>query len=133
MKLSAELPVSKVEVVEIQIDALRKQYKFGDIVNLRNKKIRIVETFRVTQVPVTNTGNNVTADATYNKSFMVLAIKGREDINRVPLQSFNSKDNFGRRLLLNDLEVDWPKSYIEVGDQIGLTVGESYLVNVYYE
>lgn len=133
MQLSAELPVSKVENVEVTIDVSRKQFKFGDIENLRNKKIRIIDAFRVTQVPVSSQGNAIVADATFNKSFLVLTIKGKEDINRVPLETFNPKDNFGRRLLLNDLVVDWPKSYIEVGDQNGLTVGESFLLNVYYE
>jgi hypothetical protein len=133
MQLSAELPVNKVEVVEVIIDAVRKQFKFGDIENLRNKKVRIIDAFRVTQVPVSSNGNNIVADATFNKSFLVLTIKGKEDINRVPLGTFNPKDNFGRRLLLGDLVVDWPKSYIETGNQVGLTVGESYLLNVYYE
>lgn len=133
MQLSSELPVKKVEVIEVTIDALRKQYKFGDIENLRNKKVRVIDAFRVTQVPVTSTGNAVVADATFNKSFLVLTVKGKEDINRVPLETFNSKDNFGRRLLLEDLVVDWPKSYIEVGNTAGLTVGEAYLLNVYYE
>jgi hypothetical protein len=133
MQLSAELPVKKVEVVQITIDAARKQFKFGDIENLRNKKIRIIDAFRVTQVPVTSNGDAVVADATFNKSFLVLTVKGKEDINRVPLETFNPKDNFGRRLLLEDLVVDWPKSYIEVGTTAGLTIGEAYLLNVYYE
>jgi len=37
MQLSTELPVRKVEVVEINIDASRKQYKFGDIENSEQK------------------------------------------------------------------------------------------------
>jgi len=132
MQLSTELPVRKVEVVEINIDASRKQYKFGDIENLRNKKIRVIDVFRVTDVPVSPLANPVVADATFNKSFLVLTIKGKEDINRVPLTVLNPKDNFGRRVLFDDFVVDWPKSYIEVGNQVGLTVGETYLLNVYY-
>lgn len=133
MQLSAELPVKKVEVIELTIGNASKTHKFGDLENLRGKKVRIIDFFRVTDVPVSPLGSPVVADATFNKSFLVLAVKGREDVNRVPITVFNPKDNFGRRLLLGDIVVDWPKSFIEVGNQVGLAVGETWLLNVYYE
>lgn len=134
MQLSAELPVKKVEVIELLVGNTGKQHKFGDLENLRGKKVRIIDFFRVTDVPVTPVGGTaVVADATFNKSFLVLAIKGREDVNRVPLTVFNPKDNFGRRVLLDDLVIDWPKSFIEVGNTAGLVITESWLCNVYYQ
>lgn len=133
MQLSAELPVKRVENIELVIDnAGKKQHKFGDLENLRGKKIRIIDIFRVTDVPVSHLGVPVCNDATFNKSFLVLAVKGREDFNRVPLQVFNPKDNFGRRILIDDVVVDWSKSFIEVGNQIGVAAGECFLLNVYY-
>lgn len=133
MQLSAELPVGKVENIEITIEASKKQFKFGDIENLRGKKIRVIDFFRVTDVPVSPLSSPLANDTVFNKSFAVLAVKGKEDINRVPLQVFNPKDNFGRRLLLNDIVIDWPKSFIEVGNQVGIVVGETYFCNVYFE
>jgi hypothetical protein len=133
MQLSAELPVNKVENIEITIDAARKQYKFGDIENLRGKKIRVIDFFRVTDVPVSPLANPLANDTVFNKSFLVLAIRGKEDINRVPLAVFNPKDNFGRRLLLNDVVVDWPKSFIEVGNTVGIVANETYFCNIYFE
>lgn len=133
MQLSAELPVKKVEVIELVVGNNAKQHRFGDIDNLRGKKVRIIDFFRVTDVPFTPAGTEVVSNATFNKSFLVLAIKSREDVNRVPLTVFNPKDNFGRRILLDDLLIDWPKSFIEVGNTAGLVPTESWLCNIYYQ
>jgi hypothetical protein len=133
MELSAQMPVNKVDNVELMLDNIRLQYKFGDIENLRGKRIRIIEAFRNTETPTSPMGNTLVADEIFNKAYLVLCINGKEEINRVPLRVFNPTNNSGRRVLLNDLSIDWPKSYVELGSIANVNVGTAFFFNVYYE
>lgn len=133
MYLSSELPIKKAENIELLVDNTRKQYKFGDIENLRGKHIRMIDAYRAADVPVTPLGNVNVSDTIFNKAFLVLSVDGKEVINRLPLTAICPKDNLGRRQLFNDLLINWPKSYIELGDTTGVVVGTSFYLIVYYE
>ena len=125
--------VKNMENVELEVlNTSKTRFYFSDYTNLRCKKIKNIDIPSVADVTVSPTGKNVINATVYAKSFLVLSIEGREKVNRIPLKSLNPYSNYGRRIDLSDLPVDWTKSYIEVGSIESLALNEVFYLNVFY-
>ncbi len=125
--------VQNLENVEVILDSTTKQkFYFGDIERLRGQKIKHIDIPSETEVPVSPLGKDVVNNTVYAKSFLVLVNKSQEKINRLPLKSLNPFQTYGKRLAIDDLVIDWPKSYIEVGSIPGIVANEVFFVNIYY-
>lgn len=125
--------VNNVENIELVVSDINKtRFNFFDIENLRGKRIKQIDIPQVGKLSVTPTGKAVVNDTVYKKAYLVLSVDGNEKINRLPLLALNPYEVGGNRIELADLNVNWPKSYIEVGSLDGLVLNEAFLLTVYF-
>jgi hypothetical protein len=132
MKVSAEYPINRSENVEVKIDAVSQRTYFKEIDNLRGKKIKVIDTFPVSAVTIAPSGNALVNATAYKKGYLVLVAKGKESINRIPLAALDPTQNNGRRLLFDDIVIDFPKSYVEFPETTGVVVNESVMFDFYF-
>jgi hypothetical protein len=126
-------PIINVENVELTVDNVNKtKFSFPENAFLRGQKIKGIDIPQVSEITVTPTGKALVNATVYNKSFLVLSVGGNEKINRIPLKSLDPFVSYGGRLPLNDLEIDWTKSYIEVGSVAGLVLNEAFFMNILF-
>ena len=124
--------VKNLENIELVVDNVNKtKFTFPDIENLRGKKVKIIDIPSVTELTVTPLGHANVNSTVYSKSFLVLNVGGKEQVNRIPLKSLNPFAN-NTRLFFDDLVIDWTRSYIEVGNTTGLVADEAFYLNVFF-
>lgn len=132
--VNTENPVNRSEYIELKItDAAKTRHYFQDQENLRGKKIKIIETFKVANVTKAPSNNALINATAFAFAYLVLVEKGKEAINRMPLINLDPISNYGRRVLLEDMQIDWVKSYIEFPLTTGLVANEVVLFNAYYK
>lgn len=126
----------KVEDIEVIIDDTTKnRFYFPDDDNLRGKKVIQLFSYQNSTLSTTPSGRTTVPDTVFFNSFLVFRIRGRDAINKIPLQtlrqSFQKEDN---RIDLDHLLIDWPNSYVEVApsSDITLTANQSFFLNVVY-
>jgi hypothetical protein len=69
-----------------------------------------------------------------NKTFLNLRLRNGEKISNLPVSIINYEPYAIRDILFNNIEVDWPRSTIQIANATGLTAGEViYLVFYYIE
>lgn len=106
--------------------------------------IKAVEFFDVNACSVSPSGGAVATDAQMKNAFLVLNIKGTEQLQYIPLVALKrvntTFDLVGGNLasfvmelfeLADQFEIDWTKSYIQFGAAVPAAV--NFLFGVYYE
>jgi hypothetical protein len=123
----------KAETVSLKMtNTTTLKYLFGDIEKLRGVFIRAVEFFKVGSVARSWDDLAVVNDVVFNKAAMTLSIKGTEDISRIPLYCTTRDVNNGTPLLLDWLQVDFPKSFIDFPNATGTVANEAFYCVFYY-
>jgi hypothetical protein len=78
-------------------------------------------------------GRTLVTSAVFKKSFLVLVVNGREVFFNMPLLlmqlSYYLDEN---DMVLNDMVIDWPKSYIQVANITGLVQNSVFPVHVFF-
>jgi len=123
--------IKYIETVEVPTNSTTKtKFYFPELPNLRNKRILYINPIRNSEAQRGPSDLAVVSQTIFCKSFLVLAAKNKEIINRIPLQNLLliGKESFD---LLFDLIIDFPKSYIEVGSTAGLVATETFLFTFY--
>ncbi len=131
MQLSAESPINRTENVEVVLAVQTRNY-FKEIENLRNKKIKVIDTYPVGSVTNGPSGAALVNATAYKKGFLVLSSKGKEAVNRIPLAALDPTQNNGRRLLFDEIVIDFPKSYVEFTELTGVVAAEVAMFNFYF-
>jgi hypothetical protein len=120
--------------IQVEIDNINKtQFNFSLLErfeHLKLKKIQLAE-YSVTITP--DYKNNITSDTILRKSYLVLRdYKGKEIINHLPLYQTTYPQVERSEILLNNLEIDWPKSYVHVVNNASLVAGTVFFFILYY-
>lgn len=121
--------------LEVNITTAKQKFVFGENDTLRDKKVKAIDVFKVADVSVSPLGNALINATVFNKSYLVLVIDGKENVNRIPLAALAPTVNNGKRFNFpgKGVVIDWAKSYIELPNTTSQVVGESFLFNVYYD
>jgi len=131
---NSESPINRVEPLEIKILRSGVRHYFGENDLFRGKKIKIIDSL-VLDLTYTEKANAVIPEALVKKCFVTFVSKGKEAINRLPLIALIPSQNNGRRLLFDDIEIDFAKSYIEfsettsVAENVGKAIPFSFYFN----
>jgi hypothetical protein len=126
-------PIKNLENIELLVDNINKtKFSFSENAILRGQKVKYIDIPQVSEVSVTPTGRAVVNATVYAKAFLVLSVGNKEQINRIPLRSLDPFQSNGVRIALDDLNVDWTKSYIEIGSIAGLVLNEAFFLNIYF-
>lgn len=140
------LPALNTQLVEVIVPAgntAKRRFNIADQPNLRNKYVDWIETFCVSDVTNSASGNPIITYAAMLNSYITLYLinpqtgeKG-EFLNQLPLVSLHrtqaTTNAYVRDLLwLNGLFIDWSKSYITLGVDFGINTQVSYLFQVAY-
>lgn len=133
MKLSSAYAINRSETVSLSTVTSIGKNNFQDIDNLRGKKIKVIDTFPVSAVSKDSNGNALVNANAYKCGFLVLSVKGKEAVNRIPLSALDPTQNNGRRMSFNDIIIDFLKSYVEFGDSSTTVTGEVVLFNFYFD
>lgn len=130
---NSESPINRVEPLEIKITSARVRHYFGENDLFRGKKIKVIDSL-VLDITHTEKANEVIPEALVKKCFCTFVSNGKEAINRIPLIALVPSENNGRRLLLNDVEIDFAKSYIEFSETTSLAenVGKAVPFTFYF-
>ena len=130
---STTIKINKVESVELKItDTNVRKYVFPDNDRLRGKFIVGVETHLFPNVTTTPQGNPLIVPATLAFAYLTLAIKGSEDLSKLPLNSLLAANYNGGVREMDYLQVDFTKSYIEFAGANAIGLGQAALFNFYY-
>jgi len=145
------MKVLKSQLVELKIFGISggntgTNFQFQDQPYLRNKKITGLESFQVSEVPVSPTGAAVVSESEYIKGFLTLYTNDIKDpksvgewIQNVPMVVLHRVQNgtptaFVRiPYVLAGQTIIWDKSYIRLTSALSNTVDKSFIFNVYFE
>ena len=123
--------IKYVETVEVKTNSTTKtKFYFGEQPILRNKRVLYIHAWQVANVAESPSDLAVVNNTVFHKSFLVLVSKNKEIINRIPLDQLMAIYNTQNVLLL-DLIINFPKSYIEIGSIASLNASETFLFTFY--
>ena len=78
------------------------------------------------------TGKTLVSATIQRRAFLVLVRNNKEIYNKIPLLYFISDENAGYRFPLSS-DIDWDKSYVYYDSPSGLTAGQVFSFNIFYE
>lgn len=136
----------KYEFVEVVVPGVAvtgqtlTRYNFPDLPKLRGTTLQAIACYPGNIISETANGNTVASHSILNKSFLVLYSNERQDLFRIPLVALNNLqavvagDTVSTFFLfeLENQNVTWDKSYIELGSSPGNTTNFSYAFGLYY-
>lgn len=134
----------RYELVEQQVPAgfTGNRINFDDQPNLRNDSKQIVliqgvEAFFDATFPVSPSGDTVVPIAEFEAAFLVLYVGNEESVYEIPLPRLNPMQAAGSQsvfipLELNNLPVEWSKSYIVIAQGAAVTPGNAFVFGVHY-
>ncbi len=121
------------ETVEVVIDnASKTKFYFPELPNLRNKVIERIDTYDSSMVSKTPSNRDVVNGGVIGNSFLVIVNNGNEVINRIPMRLLTPDKTFINLFPFNYI-IDYPKSYIEVGNVSSLTAGNAFVFTFYFK
>jgi len=124
--------IKYAESVEVPTNSTTKtKFYFQEQPTLRNKRILYISSYTNNQITKSPSNLNIITPEVFYRSFLVLASKNKEIINRIPMIQF-WLFYAGINSLLFDLIIDFPKSYIEISSTEGLNTNETFLFTFYY-
>jgi hypothetical protein len=145
------MKVLKSQLVELKIYGIAggntgTNFQFQDQPYLRNKKITGLESFVVSEVPVSPTGSAVVDPTEFVKGYLTLYTNDIKDpksvgewIQNVPMCVLHRVQNevttaFVRiPYILAGQTIIWDKSYIRLTSPLNNSVDKSFIFNVYFE
>lgn len=107
-----------VEVV-IPVGATATRYNFPDLPKLRYTALQAMESYFVSDITITPTGNTPIAVADAQQGFLVLYADERQDLYRIPLITLHRTQNSANDPFVRSLfefvgqKVTWDKCYVE--------------------
>lgn len=133
MMMANIYPIDRIESVYLEIKSIKDKYEIGDLENLRGKIITGIELKKVSEVAVSPAGLTVISDTAFKNSFLTLAVEGGEEIIAdAPLSIFDAAQNDGKVKHINHKVINWPKSFITVGNTALIALNEVFVVVIYY-
>jgi len=131
-RIPTNTPV-KVENIEFLSSPITiSKFYFPDNENLRGKLIHNI------YVPSNNqficpTGDNSINSTVMKYAYVTLVSKNREIVSKLPYLSFNhTVVPIGNQIVFSNIEIDFPKSYIEVPTTGDLVATEKFFFNIVY-
>lgn len=128
-------PLKRYESIELPIPAntTATRFNFPDIPQLRDDStqdiiIQGIEVFDAVSMPNTPQGNPVSTLAQILNAFLVLYVEGEESVHWIPLVRMmfvfqngagGTQQSVFESLELENLKVDWTKSYIWLATSLG--------------
>ncbi len=122
--------IQYIETIEVLVDSASKtRFYLGEQPTLRNKNI-VYCLQNSTSVSKSPSGRSLVNGTVMFKAFLVLVSKGKEVINKYPLNYLINSHHFPSPLEINRV-IDWPKSFIEITDTTGLVADEAFILTMY--
>jgi hypothetical protein len=130
--------IERVYPLEVEIfDAAQTVFPFPDDDFLRNKKISGIKLYAdVSELVVATlhapSDKVIIANTIFKKSFLVLQLKNGLKINNLPLTLITSEFQLENEILFNQVEIDWPKSFIKIANATSLVANTVFYFLIHY-
>lgn len=125
------------ELIEIRIpsETAKRKFQFPDQQNLRDVKLRGLQTFTEAMVPISIVSDTVVPDLTFLKNVFVTlqAYNGENFIWQKPAitlinqEIVTSIENYSPNAFTNQ-RVNWPKSYVELSSLIVIPANDLVII-----
>jgi hypothetical protein len=131
--------IERIYPLEVEIfDDKQTVFPFPDDEFLRNKKVKSIQLYADVSELVSATlrapdDKTIIADTVFKKSFLVLQLKNGLKINSLALNQLTFNFWLENDILFNDIEIDWPKSYIKVANNTGLVANTVFYLLIQYK
>lgn len=125
--------IQNVEIVEIVTIAGVSRYKLPSQTSFRDKKVRAIEAWDVSQVAKSPTNATVLNATAFKNTFFTLCVAGRERIKDIPFPALSDPQNYKTKFEINGLVIDNDKSYVTISDTGTISAGEVILLGIYFE
>ena len=130
--------IDRIYPIQVEInDATKTVFPFPNDEFLMNKKVRGIKLYADVSELVAVTlhspdDKTIIADTIYKKSFLVLQLKNGLKINNLPLNMITYDFWLDTEILFNDIEIDWPKSYIKVANNTSIVANTVFYFLINY-
>ena len=129
-------PLRRTEVIIINIGSnITTSHNFGQLPNLRKAEmIEKIESFDVSQIPLTPDNKTVVTNAVLKKSFLKLVELGgsNAEIHTLPLVNINQTSTNLNVKNINCQPLDFEKSTVNIPDTTGLAANNCFMFQVTY-
>lgn len=124
------LRIDEIKARVTQTNQLNYTFDFPEKYN--NIKLKKIEFYAASSLTVD--GETIINSSTiYNKSYLVLFAKNNKEILwKVPLSFLTKEINQYSEIYLNNLEIDWYKSYVEVANNSSLSADTLFYFFLFY-
>jgi len=123
--------IKYIENIEVPTNSTTKtKFYFAEQPNLRNKRVLHIHAITVDYMLYSPSNLLIVDNVVFNKSFLVLVSKNKEIINRIPLLNLIPSYQ-GLQAILFDIIIDFPKSYIEIGNIQNLDANRTFIFTFY--
>jgi hypothetical protein len=118
--------------IEAAIDDVTKtRFNFPHDEKYENIKIKMIK-YGGSGVVTPQLKNIITSDVILRKSYLVLRdLKGKEIVNNLPLYYLATYQTDRCEIILNNLMIDWPKSYVQVTSNASLSAGTVFFFTLF--
>jgi hypothetical protein len=118
--------------IEAAIDDVTKtRFNFPHDEKYENIKIKMIK-YGGSRVVTPQLKNIITSDVILRKSYLVLRdLKGKEIVNNLPLYYLATYQTDRCEIILNNLMIDWPKSYVQVTSNASLSAGTVFFFTLF--
>lgn len=128
----------KIYPLSLEItDITKKEIYFPDDNFLKGKRIAAIECYCDSSIVAVTTPKNPAnksfiSDTIYKKSYLVLEQTNRKKINLLPISLIAFETSYDKQIFFNDLQINWPKSYIKIANTTGLTINTIFYLLIHY-
>jgi hypothetical protein len=129
------LKIKKHYQVEVNFNPVSiQQFTIGDQPQLRGVTTVAIEAYTSAQFTTSYNQNPVVPVATGLIVTLAIDRDGitKEDVYNLPYYSLVRSFNAGILFQLDNVKINWSKSYISIVNATGLTTGQSAVLSVYY-
>jgi len=139
------MKTNKYQLISINVPAnsTGTRYNFPDQPNLRTAGLTSVATYSDKAISIGPNGEAVSPIEDFKKAYLVLVNGNQEDIFRIPLVELNRvvPNNFDATEYVPAIthliefmgqQIDWSKSYIQLGSAPSVSTAFSFFFGIYY-
>lgn len=139
------MKTNKYQLISINVpeNSTGTRYNFPDQPNLRNAGLVSVATYSNKAISVGPNGETISPIDDFKKAYLVLVNGNQEDIFRIPLVELNRivPNNFDAAEYVPAIthliefmgqQIDWSKSYIQLGSAPSVSTAFSFFFGIYY-
>jgi hypothetical protein len=124
--------LSAIEVQATIDDIIKTRFNFPHDEKYENIKIKMIK-YGGSGAITPQFKNIITSDVILRKSFLVLRdVRGKEIVNNLPLYYLATYQTDRCEILLHNLVIDWPKSYVQVPNNASLSAGTVFFFTLFY-